>query len=189
MIPIEFYQRDDVLAIARDLLGTLIYTKIDGDEVTGGVIIETEAYAGIEDKASHAYGGRRTARTEVMFASGGIAYVYLCYGIHSLLNVVTNVSGIPHAVLIRAIHPTIGIKIMEKRRKGNVPLANGPGKLTQALGIRMLHNLQPFSSESLWIEPRKEVSSSYQIVSSQRIGIDYAEEHALLPWRFCLSNH
>ncbi len=185
MLPEKFYRRDDVIAVAKDLLGTYLYTKIRG-VITGGMIIETEAYAGVDDKASHAYGGRRTNRTEVMYAPGGVAYVYLCYGIHSLLNVVTNEGDIPHAVLIRAILPTVGIETMEKRRKGKHPLADGPGKVTQALGIGMKHNLQSLSSDSLWIDPRKKNIHEDQIHASPRIGIDYAEEHALLPWRFCL---
>ena len=116
ILPPSFYQRPDVVAIAKDLLGKWLLTSLPGDEVTGGIIIETEAYAGPEDRASHAYGMRRTKRTEVMYENGGIAYVYLCYGIHHLLNVVTNSSDIPHAVLNRALLPTAGIQTMLKRR-------------------------------------------------------------------------
>lgn len=183
----EFYLSNDVVAIARELLGKRLYTNIEG-QVTGGIITETEAYAGPTDKASHAYNNRRTARTEVMFQEGGIAYVYLCYGIHHLLNVVTNRDGIPHAVLIRGIFPTDGIEIMLKRRnkaKLDHGLTNGPGSVCQALGINMQHNATRFDSRSMWIEEGAKVTP-YQIKTSTRVGIDYAGEDALLPWRFLL---
>src|SRR4051812_45478122 len=110
----SFYQRDDVVQVAKELLGKYLFTHIDG-KLTGGIITETEAYAGVIDRASHAYGGRRTARTEIMYGEGGTAYVYLCYGIHSLFNVVTNKKGTPHAILIRALHPTHGVETILKR--------------------------------------------------------------------------
>lgn len=185
LLKLEFYLRDDVVAIARDLLGKRLYTNIDG-QVTGGLITETEAYAGPEDRASHAYNNRRTARTEVMFHQGGIAYVYLCYGIHHLLNVVTNRDGIPHAVLIRGIFPTDGIETMLKRRnkdKLDNRLTNGPGSVCQALGINMQQNGTCLDSGSLWIEEGVQAAPS-QIETSKRIGIDYAGEDAMLPWRF-----
>lgn len=188
MLPIEFFRRHDVVAIAKDLIGTWLYTKIGNEPLTGGMIIETEAYAGVEDRASHAYGGRRTKRTEVMYHEGGIAYVYLCYGMYPLLNAVTNIEGVPHAVLIRAIKPTTGIEAMEKRRKGRLPIADGPGMLTQALNISMSQNGQPLSSPSLWIETRQTHIEDSQIEASKRIGIEYAKEHALLPWRFRLQD-
>ncbi len=181
----EFYCRADVVAIARDLLGKRLLTKIE-NKITGGIITETEAYAGPTDRASHAYNNRRTARTEVMFHQGGIAYVYLCYGIHHLLNVVTNTEGIPHAVLIRGIYPTDGIKTMLERRnkdKLNHKLTNGPGSVCQALGINMQQNGIPFDSDSLWIEEGVLIAS-HHVETSTRIGIDYAGEDALLPWRF-----
>ena len=112
----DFYQRDDVLLISHELLGKVLCTNFHG-KLTSGIIVETEAYAGITDKASHAYGGRRTKRTKTMYASGGTAYVYLCYGIHHLFNIVTNKENIPHAVLIRAIQPRVGIDIILQRRK------------------------------------------------------------------------
>ena len=107
----DFYQREDVLTISRELLGKVLCTQFEG-ELTSGIIVETEAYAGETDQASHTYGGRRTLRTEVMYAPGGVSYIYLCYGIHHLFNVVTNFEGIPHAILIRAIKPIDGIDIM-----------------------------------------------------------------------------
>ena len=111
----SFFLRSNVVNIARDLIGKYIYTIFD-EKLTGGIITETEAYNGIVDRASHAFGGRRTDRTEIMYKRGGLAYVYLCYGIHSLFNVVTNKDGIPHAVLIRAIFPIEGVELMRKRR-------------------------------------------------------------------------
>ena len=139
---IDFYQREDVLAISHELLGKVLCTNFNGS-LTTGIIVETEAYAGVADRASHAYGGRRTNRTEVMYSPPGTAYVYLCYGIHHLFNVVTNVEGVPHAVLIRAIEPIEGIDIMLQRRKMSklLPkLTAGPGILSQALGISTQHS-------------------------------------------------
>ena len=185
----SFYQRPDVVAIAKDLLGKWLLTSLPGNEVTAGIIIETEAYAGPEDRASHAHGMRRTKRTEVMYENGGIAYVYLCYGIHHLLNVVTNSSDIPHAVLIRALLPTSGIQIMMKRRgkkESSLQLTGGPGALCQALGIDISHNGVPFDSPILRIEDHNHPVDINQIEVSPRIGIDYAGPDALLPWRFRL---
>ncbi|SVE63860.1 uncharacterized protein METZ01_LOCUS516714, partial [marine metagenome] len=126
---IDFYQRENILAISHDLLGKVLCTNFNGS-LTAGIIVETEAYAGVADRASHAYGGRRTNRTEVMYSPPGTAYVYLCYGMHHLFNVVTNVEGIPHAVLIRGIEPIEGIDIILQRRKMSklLPkLTAGPG--------------------------------------------------------------
>lgn len=186
MLPLEFYQRKDVVTIAQDLIGTYLFTQIGSDPITGGVIIETEAYAGVEDRASHAFGGRRTKRNESMYQTGGIAYVYLCYGLHPLFNVVTNENDVPHAVLIRAIQPLVGLEVMQSRRKGKTPLANGPGMLSQALGITLQNNGQSLLSQSLWLEPRKAIINDNMIKADKRIGIDYAKEDALLPWRFHL---
>lgn len=189
ILPLSFYQDSDVVKIAKKLLGKYLLTKIGNNPVTGGMIIETEAYAGPEDKASHAYGNRRTKRTEVMFHKGGVAYVYLCYGIHSLFNVVTNQEGTPHAVLIRAIRPEIGIETMLKRRgktKLDNTLTNGPGSLAKALGIGLKHNGVKLNSPPIWIEDRGVHVQKKQIEESPRIGIDFAKEHALLDWRFRL---
>ena len=133
----SFYTRQDVVQIAKDLIGKYIFTHFNG-EITGGIIIETEAYEGITDRASHAYGGRRTARTEVMYADGGVAYVYLCYGMHSLFNIVTNIQGVPHAVLIRGIYPSVGKEMMKMRtQKPELVRGSGigPGKVSKLLGI------------------------------------------------------
>lgn len=186
-LALSFFERDDVVQIAKDLIGKALFSKVD-DTLSGGIIIETEAYRGPEDRACHAYNNRRTPRTEVMFQNGGIAYVYLCYGIHSLLNVVTNKSGIPHAVLIRALKPTHGLNFMEKRRGKSNNLCNGPGALTQALGITLKHNGLSLNQPPLWIEDTGLTIHEAQIVSGPRIGIAYAKEHALLPWRFRSQN-
>lgn len=188
-LPLSFYLQEDVVHIARALLGKALFTRIDGC-LTGGIITETEAYRGPEDKASHAYNNRCTPRTKTMFQTGGIAYVYTCYGIHQLLNVVTNVEGIPHAVLIRALYPTHGLNTMLKRRKKkafNPMLCTGPGSLTQALAIGKEHNGAPFDEAPLWIEETSLTITPDLIQATPRIGIDYAAEHALLPWRFLLA--
>ncbi len=150
MLSRSFFTREDVVEIARDLLGKSLFTF--QEELIGGIIIETEAYKGIEDRACHAYNNRRTARTEVMFQQGGIAYVYLCYGIHYLLNVVTNKAKIPHAVLIRALFPTHGLATMAKRRNKTIcdpHLTHGPGALCQALGITKEYNGKELSKRAL----------------------------------------
>lgn len=185
-LPYSFYQNDDVNDLALQLLGKLLFTRIDG-ELTGGIIVETEAYKGIEDKASHAYGGRFTKRTQVMYEEGGLSYVYLCYGIHHLFNVVTAPKGTPHAVLIRGIEPLEGINTMLRRRsmaslKPNITA--GPGALSKALGIDKGLNAKDLLGDEIWIEDGGPVFLSDQIVLSTRVGVDYAGDHALLPWRY-----
>lgn len=184
----DFYGRADVVLIARELLGKVLVTHFD-HRLCKGIITETEAYAGESDRASHAYGGRRTARTEVMYARGGVAYVYLIYGIHSLFNVVTNAEGIPHAVLIRAIHPLYGVEWMEKRRKksaGDKGFTSGPGTLSQAMGIHYSHSGIPLSAEEIYIEDIGMKILNEQINVSTRIGVEYAGTDAMLPYRFNL---
>ena len=182
----DFYLRDDVILIAKELLGKVLVSEVDG-KVTWGIIVETEAYKGPEDKASHAYGNRLTKRTKTMFEKGGTAYIYLNYGIHSLFNVVTNKEGIPHAVLVRALEPLEGLDIMLQRRnmkEVNFNLTNGPGKLTQALGITTsLNGIDLCDKRSpVTIEDRGiEVPA---IDAGPRVGIDYAEEYKDKPWRF-----
>lgn len=183
-LPIEYYQNEDVLFLAKDLVGKCLVTNFNGQK-TSGIIMETEAYRGPEDKASHAYQNRKTNRTSVMFEKGGICYVYFCYGIHHLFNVITNDHGIPHAILIRAISPLEGIQIMLKRRnktKVDTKFANGPATLTQALGITTAHNGISLTGNQIWIEDRH-IKISH-IEALPRVGIDYAGDHALLPWRF-----
>jgi DNA-3-methyladenine glycosylase len=184
-VPRTYFQSDDVVFLARDLIGKSIFTRI-GEHLTGGVITETEAYAGITDRASHAYGERRTSRTEVMYQSGGVSYVYLCYGIHFLFNIVTGKKNNPHAILIRGIYPDTGLEQIRERRK-NVAfqqLANGPGKVCQSLGISRKHNALPLDGDIIWLEDRGRILREEDISIGKRIGVDYAAEDALLPWRF-----
>jgi DNA-3-methyladenine glycosylase len=185
----DWYQRKDVVQLSKELLGKVLCTNVNG-EFTSGIIVETEAYAGITDKASHAYGGRRTPRTEVMYAQGGTAYVYLCYGIHKLFNIVTNQKDVPHAVLIRGIEPLDGREIIFQRRnvKSEKNIGIGPGKVSQALGIDMQHNKYDLQSSALWVEDRGIKIPDKAILSGPRIGIDYAGEDAKLPYRFWVKN-
>jgi DNA-3-methyladenine glycosylase len=188
----SFYLQDDVVDIARNLLGKKLVTCFQG-QITSGVIVETEAYAGVNDRASHAYGGKITRRNKIMYSEGGVAYVYLCYGIHSLFNVVTNVSGIPHAVLIRGILPHEGIeemKLRSGRRELKLRDGIGPGKVSKLLGIHYSHSGLPLtfkgpdsSGIQIWIEHAISINDANK-ASSPRIGVDYAGEDALLPYRF-----
>jgi DNA-3-methyladenine glycosylase len=189
ILPESFYIRDNVVTIARELLGKVLVTTLE-DKVTSGIITETEAYAGVTDKASHAYGGRHTARTAPMFGPGGISYVYLCYGIHHLFNVVTNVKGIPHAVLIRAIEPVDGIDYMLMRRKKTLlspALTAGPGALSAALGIDRTMSGFSLLGGSIQIESRDVATA--EIIAGTRVGVAYAQEDALLPYRFSLKGN
>lgn len=185
-LPPSFYQRDDVVTISKELLGKYLFTSING-KATGGYIVETEAYNGIIDRASHAFGNRLTPRTKVMYEHGGIAYVYLCYGIHEMFNVVTSIEGQPHAVLIRAVHPTEGIEVMQYRRKMTEvkrTITSGPGSVAQALGISRQINTISLQSDTLWIEDRGLLIPDDQIAAVPRIGVAYAKEDAQLPYRF-----
>jgi DNA-3-methyladenine glycosylase len=185
-IPESYYQSDDVLGLSRDLLGKYLFTSFDGI-ITGGYIVETEAYAGIVDRASHAYGNRLTPRTQTMFMQGGIAYVYLCYGIHEMLNIVTAAEGRPHAILIRAINPVTGIDIMQYRRKMAVVKPNitsGPGSVAKALGISRKINAISLQSDTIWLEDRDLSFSDDEVAAVPRVGVDYAGEDAKLPYRF-----
>ena len=185
-LPEEYYLNEDVIKLAKDLLGKVLFTNVNGD-ISGGIVVETEAYFGIKDKASHAYGGRRTNRTETMYAKGGIAYVYLCYGMHNLFNVVSANINDPHAILIRAIEPLIGKEIMEERR--NMPyikaaISSGPGSASKALGIDRSFNAKYLTGDDVWIEDHHNTFQDDEIATTPRVGIAYAEEHALLPLRF-----
>jgi DNA-3-methyladenine glycosylase len=185
----EFYIRNDVLEISRDLLGKYIFSSIEGN-LTGGIITEVEAYAGVNDRASHAFSNRRTNRNEVMYASGGVAYIYLCYGIHHLFNIVTNIEGIPHAILLRAIKPTEGIEhMLDRRKKTNAvkTLCSGPGSVSQALGIRTDYNGTDLNGNLIWLEDRNFLTDGLEIKTGPRIGVDYAGADALLPYRFILN--
>lgn len=184
-----YFQQEDVVALAKDLLGKRIVTMVEGVKVSG-IINETEAYAGAIDKASHAYGNRRTKRTEIMYKGGGHIYVYLCYGMHHLLNIVTHKKDVPHAILIRSIVPERGLETIKIRRGMNViqNLTNGPGKVAKALGIDTSHTGLQLGKETnsdvaIWIEEGIALDESI-IKATPRIGIDYAEEDKNNPWRF-----
>lgn len=187
-LPRSFYLKDDVVAVSRDLLGKVLCTEIHGQR-TAVVITETEAYAGVTDRASHAFGDRRTPRTEPMYESGGTAYVYLCYGIHHLFNVVTSQSGVPHAVLVRAGEVQSGLDIMLERRGKNAAdrtLLAGPGSLAQALGITTALTGSSLLEGPVWIEDHGVQVDDAQISVGPRVGIDYAAEDAARPYRFRL---
>jgi DNA-3-methyladenine glycosylase len=185
----SFYHRKKVTTIARDLLGKALITKVKG-QVSSGIIVETEAYSW-KERGCHAYNGRKTQRNEVMFDVGGKAYVYLCYGMHHLFNVVINREGIAEAVLVRAVEPLEGIELMMKRRR-DVPvhqLTSGPGKLTRALGIDRSWNGKVLWNDDVWIEDIGRKVSGKQLEVSKRIGIDYAGEDANLLWRFSIRDN
>lgn len=183
----KFYL-NDVLEVSKSLLGKRLCTNING-KLTGGIICETEAYKGVIDKAAHSYGNKRTKRTETMFLEGGIAYVYLCYGIHHLFNIVVDQKDIPEAVLIRGIIPDTGIPTILKRRKRNKVdsrICIGPGKVSQALAISTADDNIPIDGNRIWVEESGISINSADIKASPRIGVDYAEEDALLPYRFTI---
>ncbi|MEZ2336804.1 DNA-3-methyladenine glycosylase [Mucilaginibacter sp. RCC_168] len=185
-LPETFYLGTDVVAISKSLLGKYLFTCIDG-VTTGGYIVETEAYNGAMDKAAHSYGNRITPRTKTMFMQGGIAYVYLCYGIHEMFNIVTSTEGHAQAILIRAIHPTEGIEAMQVRRNMVVlkpAITAGPGSVAKALGISRNINAISLQSDTLWLEDRGLNFTDEQITIGPRIGVAYAGEDALLPYRF-----
>jgi DNA-3-methyladenine glycosylase len=185
-LPESYYLHHHVVEIAEDLIGKVLTTNING-HTTSGIITETEAYNGIYDKACHAYNGKRTARNDAMYGSGGISYVYLCYGIHHLFNIVTNQQDIPDAVLIRGIFPLNGLdKILERRNTATLKkdLTTGPGKVTQSLGIEKEHDKIKLTEDLIYIENQNIHIPSNLIQTGKRIGIDYAGEDALLPYRF-----
>jgi DNA-3-methyladenine glycosylase len=183
----SFYQRSDVVKIARELLGKVLFTNIEG-VITGGIIVETEAYSW-KERGCHAFGAKKTNRNAIMFEKGGFAYVYLCYGMYNLFNVVTNREGVADAVLIRALEPLEGIPEMALRRgsiRDAFHLTSGPGKLTKAMGIDRKLNGKFLLDDEVWLEDRGLKVPSRSIEASPRIGIDYAGEDALLPWRFTI---
>jgi DNA-3-methyladenine glycosylase len=183
----DYYLSSDVVFLAQDLLGKLIVTEFDG-YLTSAIIVETEAYRAPDDRGSHAFGNKRTNRTEPIFLNGGITYIYLCYGIHNLFNVVTGAEGLAHCVLIRAVQPIDGISVMRDRRamqQNDFHLTNGPGKWTIAMGIHRNHNATSVCHhhDAIRIVNQPAISQD-MIISSERVGIAYAGEDALRPWRF-----
>lgn len=191
ILPESFYSRKDVVKIAQELLGKVLVTEFDGVH-TAGMITETEAYAGAIDKASHAFGNRRTRRTEVMYNHGGVAYVYLCYGIHHLFNVVTNLQDVPHAILIRAVEPLEGIQFMLKRREKDIlqpSLTAGPGAMSMALGIHSSNTGLSLQGPEIFIEDRGIKINKKDIVTATRVGVAYAQDDAYLPYRFYIKDN
>ena len=184
-LPLSFYLRDDVVSIAKELLGKVLVTIYNGEKTTGR-IVETEAYAGEPDKASHAAKGR-TARTEVMFGNGGRAYVYLCYGIHQMFNIVTATEGVPHAILIRAIEPMEGKEIMLKRtgkNKWDESITSGPGRVGKTFGFHTSQCGRSLISDELFVGDDGYQLAPEDIIASRRIGVDYAGDHAEWHYRF-----
>lgn len=190
-LPLSFYLQSDVVEVARQLIGKILVTCFE-NKLTAGRIVETEAYAGIVDKASHAFGNKRTNRTEIMFAKGGVCYVYLCYGVHHLFNVVTNTENTPHAILIRAIEPIAGLEIMQERTKKNkidLSITKGPGNVSKALGISTKNSGETLLENLLFISNDNHSLKQEDIIATKRIGVDYAAEDALLPYRFIVRNN
>jgi len=189
-LPRDFYTRGNVLVIARQLLGKLLVVPAPNGQRVSGLIVETEAYRGPQDRASHAYGGRRTNRTGTMYRIGGTAYVYFVYGMYYQFNVVTNVIDVPHAILIRALEPVEGIDLMRQRRYGQSGhnLTSGPGKLCIALGIDRGLDAADLLGDRVWLEPGHQFTAR-AIASGPRIGIDYAEAWTHKPWRFWIRDN
>jgi DNA-3-methyladenine glycosylase len=184
-LPNSFYQRQNVTTIAKELIGKVLVTNVN-NKLTSGIIVETEAYS-YKERGCHAFKGM-TPRNKVMFEEGGVTYVYLCYGIHHLFNVVTNQKDKADAVLIRALEPLVGQSVMQERMKTKSlnKITSGPGKLTKALGIDRNHNGLFLQNHEIWIEEGSSRVLAKSILASSRIGIDYAGEDAKLPWRFTL---
>lgn len=181
-----FYQGDDVVTISRELLGKSLFVNTE-DQITGGIIVETEAYRGPEDLGSHAYNNRRTPRNEIMYSAGGVVYMYICYGIHDMLNIVTGKQNTAHAVLIRALKPTIGLDIMRERRKvhnDDNRLCRGPGALAKALALRKVHNGISLQQDEIWIEDHGLIIPDNEIVAGPRIGLNIEEPYKSIAWRF-----
>jgi len=190
-VPLSFYERKDVVKIARELLGKIVVTRFDG-QITSGKIVETEAYVGLTDKASHSFAGKRTSRNEHMYSAAGTAYIYICYGMHQMLNVVTNEKEIPDAVLIRAIEPIKGIEIMQQRtgKKANdKTITRGPGNVGKALGIFKHHSGLFLLDEEIYLLDDGKKIAAEAIGVSKRIGVESAGADALRPYRFYLKGN
>ena len=192
LLPIKYFESTQVLQIAEELLGTIIVTHIN-NEVTSGIIVETEAYAGVTDKASHAYKGRRTPRNETMYARGGTVYVYICYGIHDMLNIVTNKENTPDAILIRAIEPIEGMEIMQQRTGKfftDTTITRGPGNVAKALGISKLQDGINLQNGAIKIYRNNTVQHFASLTGKgNRIGMETAGEAAKLPYRFFVKDN
>lgn len=190
-MPPSFYERQDVVAITKDLLGKLLVTNF-GEKLTAGRIVEAEAYNGPFDKAAHSYNNRRTKRTEVMYAKGGVAYIYLIYGIHQMFNIVTNLEGVPNAILIRGVEPVLGIDIMLERSgktAAGVELTRGPGNVGKALGFHTSQTGMSLTGDELFVADDGVSYIESEIMATTRIGVAYAEEDAFLPYRFIVKGN
>jgi DNA-3-methyladenine glycosylase len=186
----DFYLSENIINLSKELLGKLLCTYID-HKLTSGMIVEVESYKGVEDVACHAYKGKRTLRTEVMFEKGGKAYVYLIYGIYNLFNVITAKENIPHAILIRAVEPKEGLGFMKERRKKTEikkNLTSGPGLLTQALGINLSHNKTNLNENLIWIEEHQKILKK-NIIATPRVGLNIIEPYKSMPWRFYIKDN
>jgi len=194
----SFYERD-TLTVIEDLLGKYLVRKYDGQYIVGR-ITEIEAYIGAIDKACHAYGGKKTNRTEVLYARGGTCYVYLIYGMYHCMNIVTEREGLAAAILLRGVELIEGQELAAKLRYGK-PLSdltnyqiknftNGPGKLCKAIHISKEDNWSDFCGDELFITDtwKDHATVPFEIETGPRIGIDYAEEAQAFPWRYCLKN-
>ncbi len=186
----KFYEREDALQISKDLLGKILVVPDENGERVSGKIVETEAYLGEPDKAAHAYKNRRTKRTEILFGRGGFAYVFLIYGMYYQLNIAVGKEGIPFCVLVRGIEPLEGIGIMRERRgkMKDTNLTSGPGKLCIAFGIDKSFYGEDLLGKRIRLEEGDKIPEN-EIDSGKRIGIDYAEEYAEIPWRFWVKNN
>ncbi|MCW3107515.1 MAG: DNA-3-methyladenine glycosylase [Segetibacter sp.] len=190
-LPLSFYERTDVVTITKELVGKILVTNFD-NKLTAGRIVEAEAYNGPFDKAAHSYNNRRTKRTEVMFSHGGVAYIYLCYGIHQMFNIVTNVKDVPNAILIRAVEPLAGIDIMLERTNKTIhsfDLTRGPGNVAKALGLHTSQTGMSLHSNNLYIADDEFRYNQNEIIATSRIGVDYAAEDALLSYRFIVKGN
>lgn len=191
-LPLSFYNGKNVLQIAKDLLGKMLVTNFDGI-TTIGRIVETEAYVAHTDKASHAYAGKRTLRNEHMYSEPGTAYVYICYGMHQMFNVVTNDKNVPDAVLIRALEPLKGFETMLQRtgkRKLEFSITKGPGNVGKAMGISKIHSGENLTGENIYIAEDDSCRiEEINIGKSKRIGVSSAGSDALLPYRYYLKGN
>lgn len=185
----DFYKQDDTLLIARQLLGKKLCTSIDGI-FTSGLIVETEAYRGPDDLGSHAYNNKRTSRNDIMYAEGGVAYMYICYGIHDMLNFVTGKEGSSHAVLIRALQPLDGMEHMVERRgiQDIKRLCKGPGALARAMGLNKTHNGMSLQSKVIWVEDFPDIPYD-NILETARVGLNIQGAYRDIPWRFYIKGN
>jgi DNA-3-methyladenine glycosylase len=186
----DFYHRSDTIAMAQELLGKMLFTNID-HQLTGGIIVETEAYMGVVDSSCHTYNNRKTKSNATMYQQGGVAYMYICYGIHDMLNIVTGNEGDSQVILIRALEPTVGIEVMKERR-GGVPvnrLSKGPGSLAKALRLTKKFDNYSLMGEEIWIEENDVLLPENKIISSPRIGLNCSEPYLSMPWRFTIAGN